>query len=108
MSFLGGKAEAVLVCVDKPEAADKIVQLVKSEFPGVKLFVRAFDRGHSLRLIAAGVDYHIRETFESAMVLGREAAALDRRRFDAVLIHGDGGELQWLRAAFDASGPFSF
>ncbi len=71
-----GKAEAVLVCVDKPEAADKIVQLVKSEFPGVKLFVRAFDRGHSLRLIEAGVDYHIRETFESALKFG-EAVLVD-------------------------------
>lgn len=71
-----GKAEAVLVCVDKPEAADRIVQLVKSEFPGVKLFVRAFDRGHSLRLIAAGVDYHIRETFESALTFG-EAVLVD-------------------------------
>lgn len=71
-----GKAEAVLVCVDKPEAADRIVQLVKSEFPGVKLFVRAFDRGHSLRLIEAGVDYHIRETFESALKFG-EAVLVD-------------------------------
>ncbi|WP_313576756.1 monovalent cation:proton antiporter-2 (CPA2) family protein [Brevundimonas sp.] len=66
-----GKAEAVLVCVDKPEAADKIVQLVKSEFPGVKLMVRAFDRGHSLRLIQAGVDYQVRETFESALRFGQ-------------------------------------
>ena len=71
-----GRAEAVLVCVDKPEAADRIVQLVKSEFPGVKLFVRAFDRGHSLRLIEAGVDYHIRETFESALKFG-EAVLVD-------------------------------
>ncbi|WP_436356863.1 monovalent cation:proton antiporter-2 (CPA2) family protein [Brevundimonas sp. CEF1] len=66
-----GKAEAVLVCIDKPEAADKIVQLVKSEFPGVKLLVRAFDRGHSLRLIQAGVDYQVRETFESALKFGQ-------------------------------------
>ncbi len=64
-------AEAILVCVDKPEVADKIVELVKSEFPLAKLFVRAFDRGHSLRLIKAGVDYQIRETFESALVFGK-------------------------------------
>jgi glutathione-regulated potassium-efflux system protein KefB len=63
-------AEAVLVCVDKPEAADRIVDLVRSEFPLTKLFVRAFDRGHSLRLIEAGADYHIRETFESALKFG--------------------------------------
>ncbi len=66
------EAETILVCVDKPEAADRIVELVKAEFPLTKLFVRAFDRGHSLRLIQAGVDYHIRETFESALTFGRE------------------------------------
>ena len=60
-------AEAILVCVDKPEAADRIVTLCKAEFPHAKLFVRAFDRGHSLRLIQAGVDYQIREVFESAL-----------------------------------------
>ncbi|HRO01992.1 MAG TPA: monovalent cation:proton antiporter-2 (CPA2) family protein, partial [Terricaulis sp.] len=60
-------AEAILVCVDKPDAADKIVALVKSEFPHAKLLVRAFDRGHVHRLIRAGVDYQIREVFESAL-----------------------------------------
>jgi glutathione-regulated potassium-efflux system protein KefB len=63
-------AETILVCVDKPEAADKIVELVKSEFPLTKLFVRAYDRGHSIRLIKAGVEFHIRETFESALAFG--------------------------------------
>ena len=64
-------AEAILVCVEKPDVADRIVELVKSEFPHAKLFVRAFDRGHVLRLINAGVDYQIRETLESALVFGR-------------------------------------
>ncbi|MFT3724804.1 MAG: monovalent cation:proton antiporter-2 (CPA2) family protein [Hyphomonadaceae bacterium] len=64
-------AEAILVCVDKQEAADKIVELVKSEFPHAKLFVRAFDRGHALRLIKAGVDYQLRETLESALVFSQ-------------------------------------
>ncbi len=62
-----GAAEAILVCVDKPDSADRIVALVKSEFPHAKLFVRAFDRGHVHRLIKAGVDYQIREVFESAL-----------------------------------------
>jgi glutathione-regulated potassium-efflux system protein KefB len=64
-------AEAILVCVEKPEVADKIVELVKAEFPLAKLLVRAFDRGHSLRLIEAGVDFQIRETFESALTFGK-------------------------------------
>jgi glutathione-regulated potassium-efflux system protein KefB len=62
--------EAILVCVDKPEAADHIVAVARAEFPHAKLFVRAFDRGHVLRLIAAHVDFQIRETFESALVFG--------------------------------------
>jgi len=66
------RAEAILVCVDKPEVADRIVELCKAEFPLARLYVRAFDRGHVLRLVKAGVDYQIRETFESALVFGRE------------------------------------
>jgi glutathione-regulated potassium-efflux system protein KefB len=65
-----GTAEAVLVCTDKAETTDRIVALVKSEFPHAKVFARAFDRGHSLRLVKAGVDYQIRETFESALSFG--------------------------------------
>ena len=67
-----GEAETILVCVDRPEVADRIVELVRAEFPLTKLFVRAFDRGHAIRLVQAGVDYQIRETFESALTFGRE------------------------------------
>jgi glutathione-regulated potassium-efflux system protein KefB len=64
-------AEAILVCINSPEATDKIVELVKAEFPVAKLFVRSFDRGHTLRLIEARVDYQLRETFESALAFGK-------------------------------------
>jgi glutathione-regulated potassium-efflux system protein KefB len=66
------KADAILVCSDGPEAVDRIVGLVTHEFPLAKLYVRSFDRGHTLRLISAGVDYEIRETFESAMKFGEQ------------------------------------
>lgn len=66
-----GQAEAILVCVDKPEVADRIVELCQSEFPLAKLYVRSFDRGHALRLIQAGVEYQVRETFESALAFSR-------------------------------------
>ncbi len=61
------RAEAILICVDKPETTDRIVALVKSEFPHAKIFARAFDRGHSMRLVHAGVDYQMRELFESSL-----------------------------------------
>ena len=62
-----GAAEMILVCVDKPEVTDRIVTLVKSEFPHAKVFARAFDRGHAMRLAKAGVDYQLRELFESSL-----------------------------------------
>lgn len=65
-----GRARVIMVCVDDRSAADKIVTLVKAEFPLVRLYVRAYDRGHAIGLIAAGVDYQIREVFESASVFG--------------------------------------
>jgi glutathione-regulated potassium-efflux system protein KefB len=68
-----GEAKAILVCVDKRDAADRIVALVKHEFPLAKLLVRSYDREHALKLVAAGVDVQIRETFESALKFGEVA-----------------------------------
>ena len=67
-------ARAIAVCIDGKESVNKIVELVKAEFPLVRLLVRSYDREHALELINAGVDYQIRETFESAVNFG--AAAL--------------------------------
>jgi glutathione-regulated potassium-efflux system protein KefB len=68
-----GAARAVLVCVDKPEDGTRIVELMKAEFPLVPVLARASDRRHSMDLTRAGADFHIRETFESAIVLGAKA-----------------------------------
>jgi glutathione-regulated potassium-efflux system protein KefB len=60
-------AEAILICVDKPEAALRIAELAQTEFPLTKVLARAFDRGAAIKLINAGVEYQIRETLESAL-----------------------------------------
>ena len=65
-------ADAVMVCIDDPKAAIQIVDLVRHEFPQAQLLVRSFDRGHAVELIRAGVDYQIRETVESAYVMGAQ------------------------------------
>ncbi len=64
------EARAIAVCVGSPAATDRIVEMAKSEFPGASLVVRSFDREHALKLIKDGVDLQVRETFESALVLG--------------------------------------
>jgi glutathione-regulated potassium-efflux system protein KefB len=66
------EAAAILVCIDNKESATRIAHMVRREFPLVPLFVSAYDRGHALELVEAGVDFQIRETFESAMVFGAE------------------------------------
>jgi glutathione-regulated potassium-efflux system protein KefB len=66
-------AEAILVCVDDKDAAIKIVELVKAEFPVARVLSRSFDRGHAIKLIEAGVDFQIREVFESALVFGGQS-----------------------------------
>jgi monovalent cation:proton antiporter-2 (CPA2) family protein len=68
-----GKVRLIALCINDPETALHIVDLVRAEFPGVALFVRSYDRRHSLRLIAKGVDLELRETFESALAFGRRA-----------------------------------
>jgi monovalent cation:proton antiporter-2 (CPA2) family protein len=62
----------VAVCVDRRETTNRIVDLVRAEFPGLKLYVRSYDRRHTLELLTKdGVDFEMRETFESAVEFGR-------------------------------------
>jgi glutathione-regulated potassium-efflux system protein KefB len=77
-----GAAEArvIAVCVDKRDAAERIVELCQAEFPQAELMVRAYDRGHALDLVKKEVAYQIRETFESALTFG--AAALEHLGLD--------------------------
>ncbi|AGH94469.1 monovalent cation:proton antiporter-2 (CPA2) family protein [Pseudobdellovibrio exovorus] len=101
------KAGLIAVCVDDPKVANKIVELVKHEFPEAKILVRAYDRIHARELALAGVDFHVRELFESALVFGQEALRVaevpedeilavaedirrrDRERFEAEISNGN-------------------
>jgi glutathione-regulated potassium-efflux system protein KefB len=65
-----GRAEAILICVDNRETANRIVAVAQENFPHAKLFVRAYDRGHAMDLVRAGVEFQLRETFESAIAFG--------------------------------------
>ncbi|MBC9176412.1 monovalent cation:proton antiporter-2 (CPA2) family protein [Pseudoroseomonas ludipueritiae] len=65
-----GHARAVLVCTDRPETTTAIVRLLKAEFPLTPVMARAYDRPHVLALLKAGVDFHMRETLESALAFG--------------------------------------
>ncbi|MBX3504707.1 MAG: monovalent cation:proton antiporter-2 (CPA2) family protein [Parvibaculum sp.] len=65
-------ADAIMICVDDRKAALQIVELAQHEFPQARLLVRSYDRGHAVELVRAGVEYQIRETVESAYLMGAE------------------------------------
>lgn len=66
------RAKIVAICTQGKASTDRIVDLVQSEYPNATLFVRSYDRVHTLSLRARGVQHDVRETFESALVFGRE------------------------------------
>jgi monovalent cation:proton antiporter-2 (CPA2) family protein len=73
-----GAAEArmVVIATDRAAVTTKIAHLVRDAFPDTQVLARAFDRGHAIELVKMGVDHQIRETFESALALGREALVM--------------------------------
>lgn len=76
-----GRARAVLICVDNGETAVRIAEHMRNEFPLVPVLARAYDRGIAMDLIQAGVEFQLRETFESALVFGQatlEALGVDQ------------------------------
>ncbi len=66
-------AKAIVIAVDDAKAASTIAELAKHEFPLVPVLARSIDREHAIELVRAGVDYQVRETFESALKLGERA-----------------------------------
>lgn len=63
-------ARAIIICIDNQGAATRIAHLLRDECPLIPVFARSYDRRHSIDLIKAGVEVPIRETYESALLLG--------------------------------------
>jgi voltage-gated potassium channel Kch len=66
------QARAIIIAVDDADAALQIAQEVRSNYPQVKIFARARNRQHELQLRDLGVDFVIRETLASSLVMGGE------------------------------------
>jgi glutathione-regulated potassium-efflux system protein KefB len=66
-------ADLILVCTDQRQQTTRIAELLRDEFPLARVMARAFDRSHAIELVRAGVEFQIRETFESAIVFGGAA-----------------------------------
>lgn len=65
-------AESLVITSDDPENTMEIVHLCQQHFPQLKLLARARGRVEAHELMQAGVDQFSRETFSSALELGRK------------------------------------
>jgi voltage-gated potassium channel Kch len=61
------KARIFVVAVQDTTESIRIVELLKTHFPGVKIFARARNRHHAHLLLNLGVDYLIREALVSSL-----------------------------------------
>jgi len=65
-------ARLLVICVDDVEASIEAVRVIKRNYPNLKIFARARNRFHEMRLRELEVDYIIREMLYSALELTRE------------------------------------
>jgi voltage-gated potassium channel Kch len=84
------KARLLLIAIDDRDKALEIAEAAKEAFPQLFIVARAFDRPHAFELLARGVDWAERETYESALNFGRHALEglgfTDRRALKAAIV----------------------
>jgi glutathione-regulated potassium-efflux system ancillary protein KefC len=69
-------ARLLVVAIDDPDASVRLVESVREHFPKLAIVARARNVPHWQRLRSAGIQSIERETFESALSIGRRALEL--------------------------------
>lgn len=65
-------AESIVITCNEPEDTMKLVEICQQHFPHLHIFARARGRVEAHELLQAGVTQFSRETFSSALELGRK------------------------------------
>ena len=69
----GAKNAALIVlAIDSSETSNAAIHMIQQDFPNAKIVARATDRLHALELMSLGVDHFTRETFYSALEMGKD------------------------------------
>jgi CPA2 family monovalent cation:H+ antiporter-2 len=71
-----GKAKALIITMDKPAAAQEIVQMLRAGYPQLTIVARARDAQHAMNLYELGVTDAVPETIEASLQLS-EAVLVD-------------------------------
>jgi CPA2 family monovalent cation:H+ antiporter-2 len=69
------EARALVIAIDDPEKALRMVRHVSRRYPEVRIVARARDRHHVYALHAAGADETVREVFDGAVRAGEHVLA---------------------------------
>ncbi len=67
------EAKLFILAIDDKDKALEIAEIVKKQFPTLKILARSYDRRNTYELMNLGVDVIKRETFDSALELGTSA-----------------------------------
>ena len=67
------RAKLLVLAIDDPDASVRLAAAVKEHFPNLEIVARARNVAHWQKLRSAGVGKVERETFESAILVGRRA-----------------------------------
>jgi CPA2 family monovalent cation:H+ antiporter-2 len=77
MTRLGAEdATAVILTMDEPIGAQRLVKKLRTQFPDLPIIVRARDPSHAAELYRAGASHAVPETLESSLQLS-EAVLID-------------------------------
>lgn len=105
------KASCLILGISDTHCIELIVEQIKKEYPLLPVLARTYDRQSAVNLMKLNIDFQIRETFESALLLGREALIrlgvaqveadevvtairqLDQERLNEEVLHGFSAEL---------------
>jgi len=71
-----GEATAVILTMDEPHSAQRLVKRLHAQYPDLPIIARARDAGHAAQLYKAGASHAVPETLESSLQLS-EAVLVD-------------------------------
>ena len=70
------EATAVILTMDEPHSAQRLVKRLHAQYPALPIIARARDAGHAAQLYKAGASHAVPETLESSLQLS-EAVLVD-------------------------------
>ena len=68
------RAQILVFAIDDVEASTRTAQLVREQFPKLRIFARARNRQHAFALMDAGVTNIVRETYASSLEMAAKRA----------------------------------